>query len=112
MLHMKSELKVLVMVAAMLIVLLSVLSDFRPRSIDRFGDLPEGQTVRNQCEVADIKQSLKGWVLMLYDFAGCSAKGFLAKEDGPPPTEKTMVEAQGTWSSGSEMFFIRRWVAI
>jgi len=108
----KSELKVLVAVAATLIVLLSVLSDFRPRSTDRFADLPDGQTVRLQCEVAAVKQSLKGWVLVLYDFAGSSAKGFLANEDGPPPAEQTMVEARGTWSSGSEMFFVRSWTAI
>ncbi len=110
--HTKGGLKVLVTVAATLIVLLSVLSDFRPRSTDRFADLPDGQTVRVQCEVTAIKQSLKGWVLVLYDFGGGSAKGFLANEDGPPPTEQTMVEAQGTWSSGSEMFFIRSWTAI
>ena len=59
-----------------------------------------------------MKQSLKGWALVLYDFAGCSAKGFLANEDGPPPAERTMVEAQGAWSSGSEMFFVRMWSAI
>jgi hypothetical protein len=108
----KSELKALVAIAAATIVLLSVFSDFRPRSADRFGELPDGQTVRIQCEVGAVRQSPKGWVLVLFDFAGASAKGFLANEDGPPPAEKAMVEAQGTWSSGSEMLFVSRWVGI
>jgi hypothetical protein len=102
----------MVAIAAVLIVLLSAFSDFRPRAADRFADLPDGQTVRVQCEVGAVRQSLKGWVLVLFDFAGASAKGFLANEDGPPPAEKAMVEVQGTWSSGSEMLFIQRWVGI
>ncbi len=107
-----NELKALVAIAAASIVLLSAFSDFRPRSTDRFADLPDGQTVRVQCEVAAVRQSPKGWVLVLFDFAGESVKGFLASEDGPPPAEQTMVEAQGTWSSGSEMFFVQRWAGI
>ncbi len=110
--HPNSELKAMVAVAATLIILLSAFSDFRPRSADRFVDLPDGQTVRMQCEVAAVRQSPKGWVLVLFDFAGASAKGFLANEDGPPPAENTMVEAQGTWSSASGMFFVQRWVGI
>lgn len=110
--HPNRELTVLVAIATVLIVLLSAFSDFRPRSADRFADLPEGQTVRVQCEVGTVSQSPKGWVLVLFDFAGASAKGFLANEDGPPPAEKAMVEAQGTWSSGSEMLFIQRWVGV
>lgn len=108
----KNELKVPVTVAAAFIIVLSVFSDFRPRSTDRFAELPDGQTVRVQCEVATVKQSLKGWVLVLYDFAGSSAKGYLVNEDGPPPAELSLIEAQGTWSSGSEMFFVRSWTAI
>jgi hypothetical protein len=104
--------KALVGIATALIVLLSVFSDFQPRSVDRFADLPDGQTARIQCEVGTVRQSLKGWVLVLFDFAGASAKGFLANEDGPPPAEKAMVEAQGTWSSGSGMLFLQRWVGI
>ncbi|MDD1743141.1 MAG: hypothetical protein LUO85_00775 [Methanomassiliicoccales archaeon] len=106
------ELKALVAIAAATIILMSAFSDFRPRSSDRFTELPDGQTVRVQCEVAAVRISEKGWVLVLFDFAGDSANGFLAKEDGPPPAVQTMVEAQGTWSSGSEMFFVRRWTAI
>jgi hypothetical protein len=106
------ELKVLVVIAVITIILLSAFSDFRPRSTDRFTELPDGQTVRVQCEVAAVRISEKGWVLVLFDFAGDSAKGFLAKEDGPPPAVKSMVEAEVTWSSGSEMFFVHRWTTI
>ncbi len=108
----KNGLRVLVAVAAVLIISLSAFSDFRPRSTDYFGELPDGQTVRIQCEVATVRQSLKGWILELFDFAGGSVTGFLAAADGPPPNERTLVEVQGTWSSGSEMFFMRHWTAI
>jgi hypothetical protein len=107
-----TELRALVGIATVLIVLLSAFSDFKPKAADRFADLPDGQIVRIQCEVGAVRQSLKGWVLVLFDFAGASAKGFLANEDGPPPVEKAMVEAQGTWSSGSGMLFLQRWARI
>ena len=108
----KCELKALVAVAAMLIALMSVFSDFQPRSIDCFAGVPDGQVVRVQCEVSSVSQTLKGWILVLFDFAGNSVKAFLATEDGPPPAEKTIVEARGTWSSGNEMFFVHHWIAI
>jgi hypothetical protein len=110
--HRNFELKALVAIAAAAIFLLSAFSDFRPRSTDRFADLSDGQTVRMQCEVAAVRQSVKGWMLVLFDFAGESATGFLANEDGPPPSERVMMEAWGTWSSGSEMFFVQRWTPI
>jgi hypothetical protein len=112
MLRPKSQLKALVAAVVVLILLLTAFSDFRARSIDRFVELPDGQTVRIQCEVGTVRQSLKGWIMVLFDFAGASASGFLASEDGPPPLERTMMEAQGTWSSGGEIFFIQRWTAI
>ncbi len=108
----KHRLRALVAVAAAFIVLLTSFSDFKPRSTDRFADLPDGQTVRVQCEVGQIRQSQKGWILEMLDFTGQSVTGFLANEDGPPPAEQTVVEAQGTWSSGSEMFFVRRWAPV
>ena len=68
--HPRIRLRALVALAITLIVLLSVFSDFRPRSTDRFGDLADGQAVRVQCEVASVSQSLKGWILFLFDFDG------------------------------------------
>jgi hypothetical protein len=110
--HPKGGLKAKVAVAAAFIILLTSFSDFQPRSTDRFADLPDGQMVRVQCEVVTVRQSLKGWVLEILDFAGGTVTGFLANDDGPPPAEQTVVEAQGTWSAGSEMFFVQRWTAI
>lgn len=110
--HPGNRLRELVALTAVLIVLLSVFSDFRPRSTGRFDDLPDGQAVRVQCEVTSVSQSLKGWILFLFDFEGGSVKGFLAAEDGPPPDENALVEARGIWSAGSEMFFVHSWIAI
>ncbi len=103
----QASVRALFVLASISVLLLLILSDFRPVEVETFQDSPPGVRFKISCLLVDCRTSQKGWVLTVRDTLGAEVDAFLGRNVAmEPPEVGTILELVGEKTEDDPSFLI------
>lgn len=103
----QASVKGLFVLASISVLLLLMLSDFRPVEVETFRDSPSGGRFKISCLLVDCRTSQKGWVLTVRDTIGAEVDAFLGRNVAmKPPEVGSIIELVGEKTEDDPSFLI------
>jgi hypothetical protein len=103
----QASVKGLFVLASISVLLLLMLSDFRPVEVENFRDSPSSGRFKISCLLVDCRTSQKGWVLTVRDTVGAEVDAFLGRNVAmKPPEVGSIIELVGEKTEDDPSFLI------